>query len=146
MQGHLFVGATDTYLGEHEIPAAYVQADLAWGNWRLIGGVRVEDSEQQVITFDRNNPDNPPIVSEIADTDVLPALSLVYKIGADTNLRFSASQTVNRPEYRELAPFDFSVRRAAMPLQDVDPFGEAFFEMFGAWREAGSPYHGVPRS
>ena len=45
----------------------------------------------------------------------------------------------------ELAPYDFSVRRAAMPLQDVDPFGEAFFELFGAWREAGSPYHGVPR-
>lgn len=44
-----------------------------------------------------------------------------------------------------LAPFDFTVRRAAMPLQDVDPFGEAFFELFGAWREAGSPYHGVPR-
>jgi hypothetical protein len=45
----------------------------------------------------------------------------------------------------ELAPMDFTIRRAAMPLQDVDPFGEAFFELFGAWREAGSPYHGVPR-
>lgn len=46
----------------------------------------------------------------------------------------------------ELAPMDFTIRRAAMPLQDVDPFGEKFFELFGAWREAGSPYHGVPRS
>lgn len=45
----------------------------------------------------------------------------------------------------ELAPMDFTIRRAAMPLQGVDPFGEAFFELFGAWREAGSPYHGVPR-
>lgn len=31
-----------------------------------------------------------------------------------------------------------------MPLQDIDPFGEAFLELFGAWRETGSPYHGVP--
>lgn len=46
----------------------------------------------------------------------------------------------------ELAPMDFTVRRAAMPLQDVDPFGEAFFDLFGEWRAAGSPYHGVPRS
>jgi hypothetical protein len=46
----------------------------------------------------------------------------------------------------ELAPMDFTVRRAAMPLQDVDPFGDAFFELFGEWRAAGSPYHGVPRS
>lgn len=46
----------------------------------------------------------------------------------------------------ELAPMDFTIRRAAMPLQDVDPFGEAFMELFGEWQRAGSPYHGVPRS
>ena len=99
---------TDTYLGEHEIPAAYVQGDWSWGKWRVTGGVRVEDSQQDVITFDRNNPDNPPIVSEIDDTDILPSLSLVYRLNEETNLRFSASQTVNRPEYRELAPFEFT--------------------------------------
>jgi hypothetical protein len=99
---------TDTYVGDHTIPAAYLQGDVAWGNWRLIGGVRVEDSNQEVTTFDRNNPDNPPIVSEVADTDFLPSLSLVYKIGKDANLRFSGSQTVNRPEFRELAPFEFT--------------------------------------
>jgi outer membrane receptor protein involved in Fe transport len=100
--------ATDTYFGEHEIPAAYVQADVAWGRWRLIGGVRVEDSSQDVITFDRNNPDNPPIVTALADTDFLPSLSLVYKLTDGANLRFSASQTLNRPEFRELAPFEFT--------------------------------------
>lgn len=46
----------------------------------------------------------------------------------------------------QLAPMDFTIRRAAMPLQGVDPFGEQFFELFGAWQEAGSPYHGVPRN
>lgn len=100
--------ATDTYLGEQEIPAAYVQGDYSFGNWRITGGVRVEDSQQDVITFDRNNPDNPPIVSEIEDTDILPSLGVVYNLGGDTNLRFSASQTLNRPEYRELAPFEFT--------------------------------------
>ncbi len=100
--------ATDSYSGTWDIPAAYIQADLGWGKWRLIGGVRVEDSDQEVITFDRNSPDNPPIVTELADTDLLPSLSLVYKLTGDTNLRFSASQTVNRPEYRELAPFEFT--------------------------------------
>ena len=42
------------------------------------------------------------------DTDVLPALGLVYSLNPKTNLRFSASQTVNRPEYRELAPFKYT--------------------------------------
>jgi outer membrane receptor protein involved in Fe transport len=40
--------------------------------------------------------------------DVLPALSLVYSLTPATNLRFSASQTLNRPEYRELAPFKYT--------------------------------------
>ncbi len=99
---------TDIYLGEHETPAAYVQADVAWGKWRLIGGVRLEDSTQDVITFDRTDPDNPPIVSTLENNDLLPSLSLVYKLSGDANLRFSASQTVNRPEFRELAPFEFT--------------------------------------
>lgn len=99
---------TDTYSGNHEIAAAYVQSDLAWGKWRLIGGVRVEDSDQEVITLDRFTEGTPPIVSEVADSDVLPSLSLVYQLHPDTNLRFSASQTVNRPEFRELAPFRFT--------------------------------------
>lgn len=46
----------------------------------------------------------------------------------------------------ELAPLDFTIRRASMPLTDVDPFGEAFFELYGDWQAAGSPFHGVARS
>ncbi len=99
---------TDTYTGDHQITAGYVQADLAWGKWRVVGGVRVESSDQQVTTFDRTNPSFQPIVTVVEDTDVLPSVSLVRKIGEATNLRFSASQTVNRPEFRELAPFSYT--------------------------------------
>jgi hypothetical protein len=47
-------------------------------------------------------------------------------------------------EAGELAPLDFTIQRAAMPLRGVDPFGEEFFSLYGAWEEAGSPYHGLP--
>ncbi len=47
-------------------------------------------------------------------------------------------------EAGELAPLDFTIQRAAMPLRGVDPFGEEFFALYGAWEEAGSPYHGLP--
>ena len=43
----------------------------------------------------------------------------------------------------ELAPDDFTIRRAAMPLTGRDPFGEDFFGMYQAWQEGGSPYHGL---
>jgi hypothetical protein len=46
----------------------------------------------------------------------------------------------------QLAPHDWTVRRAAMPLVGDDPFGEKFMAMYQAWQEAGSPYHGLPAS
>jgi len=45
-----------------------------------------------------------------------------------------------------LAPLDFTVVRAAMPLRGGDPFGPAFFELWDRYRDAGSPYHGIPRA
>jgi outer membrane receptor protein involved in Fe transport len=39
--------------------------------------------------------------------DYLPALNLTYQLNKKTNLRLSASQTVIRPEFRELSDFAF---------------------------------------
>ena len=43
----------------------------------------------------------------------------------------------------ELAPYDFTIRRAAMPLMGDDPFGQTFFDFWDQWQKAGSPYHGL---
>jgi hypothetical protein len=44
----------------------------------------------------------------------------------------------------ELAPDDWTIRRAALPLTGADPFGPAFFGLYTPWLERGSPYHGLP--
>ena len=98
---------TDFYDGDQTVAAAYGQFDWSLNRWRIIAGVRYEASDIEVITLDRQNPDEPPITSLIEDRDWLPALSAVYHLGTNQNLRLSASQTVNRPEFRELAPFRF---------------------------------------
>jgi outer membrane receptor protein involved in Fe transport len=40
-------------------------------------------------------------------TDVLPSLALNYRAGRTMNFRLSATQTLSRPEYRELSPILF---------------------------------------
>ena len=42
-----------------------------------------------------------------------------------------------------LAPNDFTIRRAAMPLLGDDPFGDGFFKLWGEWQEGGRQYHGL---
>jgi peroxiredoxin len=42
-----------------------------------------------------------------------------------------------------LAPYDWTVRRAAMPLVGEDPFGDHFLALYDEWKEAGMPYHGL---
>lgn len=99
---------TDTYDGAHDVAAAYAQADLGWGRWRMIGGLRFEDSRIDLVTLDRNDPSLAAVETGLDESDVLPALSVVYQLTSDTNLRGAFSRTVNRPELRELAPFKFT--------------------------------------
>lgn len=39
----------------------------------------------------------------------------------------------------ELAPHDWTIRRASMPIRGVDPMGPKFFELYEEWKAAGSP-------
>jgi TonB-dependent receptor len=54
------------------------------------------------------NPDAENVQVDLEDSDWLPSLGIIYRLNQKQNLRLSASQTVNRPEFRELAPFKFS--------------------------------------
>jgi len=41
----------------------------------------------------------------------------------------------------ELAPHDFTIRRGTMPMRGIDPMGQEFRAMLGAWTQAGQPYY-----
>ena len=100
---------TDRYDAEHRIAATYGMMDLAVGaRWRFAFGVRVERSSQEVLTFNPFDPTLNRQQSLLENTDPLPAVNVIYSTSGSTNLRFGYSQTISRPDFRELAPFDFT--------------------------------------
>jgi len=105
--------STDTYDAEQELISFYGMVDLPLAaSWRLVGGARVERFDQTVTTFDPFDValggTGSPINAHIKNTDVFPGVNLVWNYKGDQNIRVGFSQTVNRPEFRELAPFEFT--------------------------------------
>jgi TonB-dependent receptor len=100
----------DNYSAEENIYAGYVmfEGELA-DSWSLLFGARVEDASQTVTPLDLWETTQEPLPpANLSTTDILPAVSLTWEAIQDLNLRASFSQTLARPELRELAPFQFA--------------------------------------
>lgn len=90
-----------SYDAEDRLAAGYAMLDFELTpRIRLIGGARVERSEVEVRTLGQ---DGSVDVAEPSYTDVLPALALNADVTDSQKLRLSVSQTLARPEYRELS-------------------------------------------
>ncbi len=99
----------DNYSASQSTWATYAMTDLQFsGKWRFVGGVRVENSKQELISFDPFSTTATPVEVTLDNTDLLPGLNLVYKLNDRTNLRTAYSRTLARPDFRELAPFEFT--------------------------------------
>jgi TonB-dependent receptor len=98
---------SDSYNSSQKLIAGYVQLENAFfeNKLKFIWGVRLESFRQQLKTYDYAT--GAPINIDTNVVDVLPSLNVIYGFNEKMNLRFSASQTVCRPESRELAPFTF---------------------------------------
>jgi len=72
---------------------------------RAVGGARAEITYQSFHGYDPFERDTRPQArSQIFVTDWLPAASVVYEVTPKSNARFGISQTVARPQLRELSP------------------------------------------
>ena len=99
---------TDTYQGTMDIFGVFAMIDISLGSkWRIAGGVRLEDALIKVTTIDPLVPGSIPAVAELDNHDPLPGVNLSYALTPRQNLRFGYARTLNRPDFRELSPFDF---------------------------------------
>lgn len=98
---------SDSYRSGQSLAAAFIQIEnsLFENKLKFVWGVRLESFRQQLNTFDYAT--GAPINIDTNVIDVLPSLNVIYGINDKMNLRLSGSQTVCRPESRELAPFTF---------------------------------------
>ncbi|RKE98923.1 TonB-dependent receptor [Ichthyenterobacterium magnum] len=97
----------NTYNGQLDIYAGYFNAEIKADNnkWLIVPGVRLE-SIKQTIDYNVINLGNSGVDSNSSsETIALPSLSVKYGLTKAQNLRFSASQTISLPEFKEVAPF-----------------------------------------
>lgn len=88
------------YMANTILNAGYLQLDNQFSSaFRVVWGLRVEDYDQLVGSVKTWDPRH----THSRVTDFLPGLNATYKIDNKTNLRLSCSQTVIRPELRELS-------------------------------------------
>lgn len=96
--------STYRYLANSILNAGFLQFDnLIAEKFRIVWGLRVEDFDQIIGSTKKSDPRF--FHSEV--TDFLPGVNATYKINPKTNFRLSGSQTVIRPEFRELSSFSF---------------------------------------
>ncbi len=88
-----------------------------------------------------------PDVASEAVSDLSPdevRARLHFRIGAELARRGDADAARRHFDVASaLAPYDWTVRRAAMPLSGRDPFGQEFLDLYDQWQKDGAPYHGV---
>lgn len=96
----------DSYQAFSILHAVYAMFDTKIAEkFRVVGGARLESYQQnfKYIEFGSNLQQN----IDTTVVDILPSINLIYSFTKKLNFRLSASKTVSRPEFRELAPFSF---------------------------------------
>jgi outer membrane receptor protein involved in Fe transport len=91
--------ATDSYDASNKLSAYYIGLSLPFSKKiNVAGGVRVENNTQQLV--DVSTP-TPKVVRW------LPSANVSYNFNEKMLIRATYGQSLNRPEFREIAPFGF---------------------------------------
>lgn len=95
----------DSYTAKNTLVAGYGMINIPFTkNFNAIAGVRIENNRQQM-----NSTYLGGAAAKVDNkiTSVLPSANLTYNFSEKMLLRAAYGVTVNRPEFRELAPFSF---------------------------------------
>ncbi len=95
----------NNYSATENISAVYGQAKWNIGGLQILGGVRLENTEQ---SYKSKLPETAVGKNgNVSYMDILPSLHLRYTLSDKENLRFSYFKGISRPGYFELVPASF---------------------------------------
>ncbi|MFN8353319.1 MAG: TonB-dependent receptor [Spirosomataceae bacterium] len=97
--------ASDSYTASNNLFAGYAQVNLPLSKkLNVIAGVRAENNTQKLQSA---LIDKTPVNYNRNILSLLPSVNLTYNFTDRSLLRLAYGRTVNRPEFREIAPFSF---------------------------------------
>jgi outer membrane receptor for ferrienterochelin and colicin len=95
----------DTYQAEGDLIAGYVALDFPATNWLSIyAGVRMEQNRLHLFDFKTNTGDSTATIDTL---NFFPSVNLLIHINEKNKIRLAYGKTINRPEFREFAPFSY---------------------------------------
>lgn len=117
------LGNPDNFTGDLQVHAGYVSTDVELGPYlRLAAGVRYESGEQ-TSTVQSSILQNTPVSFVIDEDYFLPAVTATWNPTGNFQLRAGFSQTIVRPQFREIAPVEFN-----NPDTDIRTLGNLFLQ------------------
>ncbi len=113
---------SDSYTASNDLLAAYLAVKLPFtSKLDLYTGVRMEKNSQQMHSYSSDNATNEVNIN-LNKTNFFPSANFSYNFNAKSLLRASYGLTINRPEFREIAPFafyDFEMKKLVRGNPDV---------------------------
>jgi TonB-dependent receptor len=98
---------SDSYSANNHLIAGYLAFKIPFAtSFELYTGLRIEQNRQQIHSFSSDNASEEVHV-DINHADFFPSANLSYKLNLKSLFRLSYGATINRPEFREIAPFAF---------------------------------------
>ena len=134
-----FESSIAEYRVDEDIYAGYVLGRLDQGAWRVVGGVRVEQTKNDIransVELVEGEDDTvvnvTPTRSDRDYTDVLPSLNVRYQVAPDVLLRAGVYRSLVRPRIGQLAP-RFTVEENEDGEREGE-FGNPELKPYDAW-------------
>lgn len=96
----------DSYAASNTLLAYYAMASVPVGSKiKIDAGVRIEDNLQKLNSYDDFKSQAVDVNNQV--NRVLPSANISYNFTEKMLVRTAYGETLNRPEFRELAPFSF---------------------------------------